>query len=91
VDARAQHLRDQEQIEKDLDDDGGAEAPPAVAASNLGDLRCLGDHRLLCGNTDSSVSARSTHPASCSSALPLGSAHRANRNAAASSRPLAHT
>jgi hypothetical protein len=50
LDALVQQLREQEEIDRDLVDEG-AEAPPAVAASKLGDLWCLGDHRLLCGDS----------------------------------------
>ncbi len=50
IDALVQQLRDQEQIDKDLIDDG-AEAPPAVAVAKTGDLWCLGEHRLLCGDS----------------------------------------
>ncbi len=50
IDALVQQLRDQEAVDKDLIDDG-AEAPPAVAFAKLGDLWCLGEHRLLCGDS----------------------------------------
>ncbi len=50
IDALVQQLRDQEQVDKDLADDG-AEAPPAVAVAKTGDLWCLGEHRLLCGDS----------------------------------------
>ena len=50
LDALVQQLREQEEIDRDLVDDG-AEPPPAVAASKLGDLWVLGDHRLLCGDS----------------------------------------
>ena len=50
LDALVQQLREQEEIDRDLADDG-AEPPPAVAASKLGDLWCLGDHWLLCGDS----------------------------------------
>ena len=52
LDALVQQLREQEEIDRDLVDEG-AEAPPAVAASKAGDLWCLGDHRLLCGDSTS--------------------------------------
>lgn len=52
LDALVQQLREQEEIDRDLVDEG-AEAPPAVAASKLGDLWILGDHRLLCGDSTS--------------------------------------
>ncbi|MBL8738506.1 MAG: ParB N-terminal domain-containing protein, partial [Planctomycetes bacterium] len=52
LDALVQQLREQEEIDRDLVDEG-AEPPPAVAASKLGDLWCLGDHRLLCGDSTS--------------------------------------
>jgi DNA modification methylase len=50
LDALVQQLRDQEQADKDLDDDG-AEEPPKVAIAKTGDLWVLGDHRLLCGDS----------------------------------------
>jgi DNA modification methylase len=50
IDELVQQLRDQEQVDKDLADDG-AEAPPAVAVAKTGDLWCLGEHRLLCGDS----------------------------------------
>jgi len=52
IDALVQQLRDQEQIDKDLSDDGPDE-PPAIAVAKTGDLWCLGDHRLLCGDSTS--------------------------------------
>ncbi len=45
IDALVQELRDQEEVDKDLDDDGPDE-PPTVAAAKLGDLWHLGEHRL---------------------------------------------
>jgi DNA modification methylase len=57
LDALVQQLREQEESDRDLDDEG-TEAPPAVAASKLGDLWLLGDHRLLCGD---STSIRDVH------------------------------
>ena len=52
LDALVQQLREQEEIDRDLVDEG-AEPPPAVAASKLGDLWVLGGHRLLCGDSTS--------------------------------------
>jgi DNA modification methylase len=52
LDALVQQLRDQEEIDKDLDDDG-ADEPPAVAIAKPGDLWVLGEHRLLCGDSTS--------------------------------------
>ena len=52
LDLLVQQLREQEEIDRDLVDEG-AEAPPAVAASKAGDLWVLGDHRLLCGDSTS--------------------------------------
>ena len=50
IDELVQQLRDQEDVDKDLDDDG-AEEPPDVAVAKTGDLWFLGDHRLLCGDS----------------------------------------
>ncbi len=50
INALVQQLRDQEEVDKDLVDDGPDE-PSTVAAAKLGDLWCLGDHRLLCGDS----------------------------------------
>jgi hypothetical protein len=50
IDALVQQLRDQEQVDKDLLDEGPDE-PPAVATAKLGDLWVLGEHRLLCGDS----------------------------------------
>jgi len=52
IDALVQKLREQEEVDKQLDDDG-PEDPPAVAIAKTGDLWCLGDHRLLCGDSTS--------------------------------------
>jgi DNA modification methylase len=52
LDALVQQLRDQEEIDRDLADDG-AEEPPKVAVAKTGDLWVLGDHRLLCGDSTS--------------------------------------
>jgi len=50
LDALVQQLRDQEDIDKDLADEG-PEDPPAVAMARTGDMWHLGDHRLLCGDS----------------------------------------
>jgi DNA modification methylase len=50
IDALVQQLRAQEQADRDLLDEG-PEDPPAVATAKLGDLWCLGEHRLLCGDS----------------------------------------
>ena len=50
IDALVQDLRDQEEIDRDLADDG-PEDPPAVAVAKTGDLWHIGDHRLLCGDS----------------------------------------
>jgi DNA modification methylase len=50
IDALVQQLKDQEEADRDLVDDG-PEKPPAVAITKLGDLWCLGEHRLLCGDS----------------------------------------
>jgi DNA modification methylase len=50
LDALVQQLRDQDEIDKDLVDDG-PEEPPLVATSKPGDLWILGDHTLLCGDS----------------------------------------
>ena len=47
-----QQLREQEDVDKDLDDDG-PDDPPVVATAKLGDLWLLGDHHLLCGDSTS--------------------------------------
>jgi DNA modification methylase len=57
LDALVQKLREQEEIDRDLADDGPDE-PPAVAIAKLGDLWVLGDHRLLCGDSTSLADVR---------------------------------
>lgn len=52
IDALVQQLRDQEEVDKDLTDDG-PDDPPAFAVARTGDLWCLGDHQLLCGDSTS--------------------------------------
>ena len=52
IDALVQQLREQEEVDKDLLDDG-PEEPPTLAVAKTGDLWCLGDHRLLCGDSTS--------------------------------------
>src|SRR5690606_35268346 len=48
IDALVAQLREEE--DRELADDG-ADEPPAVAVAQLGDLWCLGEHRLLCGDS----------------------------------------
>jgi DNA modification methylase len=48
IDALVAQLREEEA--RDLVDDGPDE-PPTVAISKFGDLWCLGEHRLLCGDS----------------------------------------
>jgi DNA modification methylase len=50
LDELVKQLRDQEEADKDLDDDG-PDDPPEVAVAKLGDLWTLGDHLLLCGDS----------------------------------------
>lgn len=50
IDALVAELRAQEEVDRDLDDQG-AEEPPINAVAQLGDLWLLGDHRLLCGDS----------------------------------------
>jgi DNA modification methylase len=50
IDELIQELRDQEEVDNDLDDDGPDE-PPEIATAQLGDLWVLGEHRLLCGDS----------------------------------------
>ena len=52
IDALVQKLRDEEEVDRDLADDGPDE-PPAVAMARTGDLWLLGDHKLLCGDSTS--------------------------------------
>ena len=50
LDALVQQLREQEEVDRDLTDDGPEELP-AVAIAQTGDLWILGDHCLLCGDS----------------------------------------
>jgi DNA modification methylase len=50
IDELIQELRDQEEVDNDLDDDGPDE-PPEVATAQPGDMWILGEHRLLCGDS----------------------------------------
>jgi hypothetical protein len=60
IDALVQKLREEEEIDKQLDDDG-PEDPPAVAIAKTGDLWCLGDHRLLCGTQRARIAVPRGH------------------------------
>jgi len=50
LDEIVRQLREQEEVDNELDDEGAGE-PPEVATSQPGDLWILGDHRLLCGDS----------------------------------------
>jgi DNA modification methylase len=50
IDALVQQLREQEEADKELLDEGPDE-PPAIAVAKRGDLWLLGDHKLLCGDS----------------------------------------
>jgi DNA modification methylase len=50
IDALVAELREQEEVDRDIDDDGAGE-PPINAVAQLGDLWLLGEHRLLCGDS----------------------------------------
>ncbi|MEZ6036536.1 MAG: DNA modification methylase [Planctomycetota bacterium] len=50
IDALVQSLREQEEHDRELLDEGPDE-PPIVATAKLGDLWILGEHRLLCGDS----------------------------------------
>jgi ParB/Sulfiredoxin domain len=50
IDALIQELLDQEEVDRDLVDEGPDE-PPEVATAQTGDLWFLGDHQLLCGDS----------------------------------------
>lgn len=50
LDALVQQLREQEEADRQITDDGPSE-PPVVATAKLGELWILGDHRLLCGDS----------------------------------------
>jgi len=50
IDALVAELREQEEVDRDLDDEG-PEEPPINAVAQLGDMWHLGNHRLLCGDS----------------------------------------
>jgi len=50
LDELVRQLREQEEVDNELDDDGAGE-PPEVATSQPGDLWILGNHRLICGDS----------------------------------------
>jgi len=50
LDELVRQLREQEEVENELDDEGAGE-PPEVPTSQPGDLWILGEHRLLCGDS----------------------------------------
>ena len=50
LDALVEQLRQQELADRELLDEG-PDAPPEIATARLGDIWCLGEHRLLCGDS----------------------------------------